>query len=175
MSNTQPKNTDSQQIQLGPNGLQGFDYVSTRHDALIPIGVPVSALLEPAFWAHHGVKLKPMDEIRARAEDGTWMANFLVLDCSRTWAKVKQLDYHSLTSGDVAVTQASEAEVKAVMDAHQVVHRGPHKWSVVRKSDKAVLEENLGEKEKATAWLEDHARAMVGAPKPAARPENVAA
>ena len=148
--------------QLPPNGLQGFDYVSTRHDALVPIGVPPEALLVPSFWAHQAVKLAPWHEIRARAEDGTWMATYVVLDCSRTWAKVKQLSFHSLTTGDVAMSQSSEAEVKATMRKFKVVHRGPHKWSVVRVADNAVMVEGIEQRDGANEWLDKHVRSEVG-------------
>ena len=163
-----------QLIQLQPNELANFDYVSTRHDAKVQQGVRPEHVLVPAFWAHHAVKLKPFDEIRVRAEDGTWMATYVVLDCSRTWAKVKQLSLHQLGTADVALTQASESEVKAFAAQHNIVHRGPHKWSVVRKADKAVLTEGLAQKDEATAWLDRHAREQVGVPN-TVRAEPVAA
>jgi hypothetical protein len=37
--------------------------------------------------------------------------------------------------------------VQAFIDAHKVVHRGPHAWSVVRKGDKAVLEQGIAVKD----------------------------
>jgi len=157
---------DKQLIQLSPDALGQLDYVSTRYDARIPQGVTPQDIANPAFWAHHAIKLKPFDEIRVHTEDGTWMAYYLVLDCSRTWAKVHLLSAHRLTTGDVAMSQASEAEVKTFIEHHTIVHRGPHKWSVVRKGDKAVLVEGLGQKDEATLWLETHARANIGAPAP---------
>jgi hypothetical protein len=173
MSDT--KATDKVIPQLPPQALQGFDYVSQRHDALIPNGVKPEDMLNPAFWAHQAVKLAPWHEIRARAEDGTWVANLLVLDCSRTWAKVKQLSFHSLTTADVAISQASETEVKAIKDLHKVVHRGPHKWSVVRNEDKAVLVEGIEQRDGATEWLDKHARAQVGGAAATSQPAAVAA
>ena len=169
------KSTDRQMIQLGPNDLFPFEYVSTRHDAKIAQGVKPEDLLVPGFWAHQATKLKPLDEIRAHAEDGTWIANYLVLDCSRTWAKVKQLSLHQLGTADVALTQASELDVKSFKDQHLVKHRGPHKWSVVRKADGAVLEQGMGLRDEAEAWLENHARQHVGAPPATAKPQPVAA
>jgi hypothetical protein len=155
---------EQQLIQLAPGALELFEQVSLRYDAEIAPGIPPEALLVPGFWAHHAVKLRPMHEIRARAADGTWVGYYLVLDCSRTWAKVQCLSMHRLTTGDVALTQASEAEVKAFIDQHKVTHRGPHKYSVVRKADNAVLTEGIQVKEDAIAWLERHARAQIGAP-----------
>ena len=145
--------SDVQRPQLGPSDFALFEYVSTRHDALIQEGVKPEEIVDPAFWAHHAVKMRPMDEIRARAVDGTWMANLLVLDCSRTWAKVKMLDLHRLTTADVALTEASSAERRAFIEAHEIRLRGTHKWSVIRKQDKAVLQEDLGTKEAAEEWL----------------------
>ena len=169
-----PEN-QQQQIQLPPNSLQALDYASTKHDALIPQGVQPEELLKPEFWAHHGVKLRPWDEIRARAEDGTWLAYYVVLDCSRTWAKVHQLALHRLTTGDVAMTQASEAEVRAFVKAHEVRFNQGQKWHVVRKLDRQVVQEQIAEKDAAIAWLDKHARGQVGAPTVAAKPEAVAA
>lgn len=147
--------------QLAPSALQLFEQVSSRYDAAVPQGIAPEALLDPAFWAHDAKKLRPFDEIRIRAEDGTWIADLEVLDCSRTWAKVKILRIYQLTSPDVALTQASEQEVKDFVAKHQVTWRGQHKWSIVRKSDKAVLMQGL-EKDAAALWLEAHARTQIG-------------
>lgn len=167
-----PNQNDNQQIQLPPNALVLLEQVSLRYDALIPQGVEPAELLKPAFWAHEAIKLQPMNEIRARAEDGTWIAYYVVLDCSRTWARVHQLSFHRLTTGDQSMTQASELEIKAFVDAHTVMWRGPHKWSVVRKLDKEVLQEGM-DKDMASAWLASHARTQVLAK--ATAPEPVAA
>ena len=150
--------------QLAPGDFALFEHVSTRYDALIPQGVTQEQLVNPAFWAHHAVKLRPMDEIRARAQDGSWMATLVVLDSSRTWAKVKLLSIDHLTTGDVALTEASIAERKAFIDGHDIVLRGQHKWCVIRKQDKVVVQEDLGTKAAATAWLEALATNIGGAP-----------
>jgi hypothetical protein len=157
--------------QLAPMALNGFDYVSTRFDALIPIGVTLEQILKPAFWAHHAVKLKPMDEIRARAEDGTWLAYLVVLDCSRTWAKVAHLAMHNLTTRDVSLTQASLQELADFIAGHKVVHRAQHKWSVVRKVDNAVVSEGHEQKDAAEKALEKHARESIGVKATAKLPE----
>lgn len=155
------------QKQLPPSELWTFEHVSTRYSARIPQGVDPDDLLMPAFWAHQAMKLRPMDEIRAHAEDGTWVAYFLVLDCSRTWAKLHRLALHRLTTADVSQSQASEEEVKAMIAEHTVAFRGQHKWSVIRKSDRAVLLEGKEEKPEAIKWLEAHVRSLLGVPAPA--------
>lgn len=156
---------DKQLIQLPPQALALLDYVSTRHDAIVPAGVEPKDILVPAFWAHHAVKMRPMDEIRARAEDGTWVVNLIVLDASRTWAKVQQLGpVHRLTTADVSLTQANESEVEAFKAAHKVIHRGPRGWSVVRKADSAVLAEDKAVKSDADAELDRLARTQTTPP-----------
>ena len=150
--------------QLPPGNLNPFEQVSTRWDVIVPMGVPAEAMQDPAFWAHRAVKMKPMDEIRARAEDGTWMANLVVLDSSRTWVRVMILGVYKLTTGDVALTQASADEVQAAIAKHKILHRGPHKWSVVRMADNAVMHQGEEQKDAAIAWLEGYARQTIGAP-----------
>lgn len=168
-----PESQDKPLPQLAPGDFALFDHVSTRYDALIAQGVSPEQLVNPAFWAHHAVRLRPMDEIRARAADGTWMAQLVVLDCSRTWAKVKLLRMDHLTTADVALTEASIAERKAFIDGHDIVLRGQHKWCVVRRQDKVVVQEDLGTKDAAKAWLEALATNIGGAP--AALPKTPAA
>lgn len=172
------ENKDQQAVQLGPNDLQLFEYISTRYDAVIPQGVDPQQILRPEFWAHHAVKLRPMNEIRARSEDGTWLAVLVVLDCSRTWAKVHMLSLHRLTTSDVSLTQASQAEVDAKIDQHEIKFAQGRKWHVVRKGDRAVVQENIGEKEAAIAWLAKYARENAGVPAvvpPEAKPDPVTA
>jgi hypothetical protein len=154
--------------QLAPQDLQEISYVSTRHDAKIAQGVSIEDLKVPAFWAHHAVRLRPMDEIRARAEDGTWVAYLLVLDASRTWARVKVLTHHLLGTADVSLTQAAEEEVRKLKDGYKVSHRGPHRWSVVRKLDNQVMSEGLAQREDADHWLDRYVREQVSAPPPEA-------
>jgi len=158
---------DKQIVQLAPNDLANFEYISTRYDAKIQQGVTPEELLAPAFWAHHAMKLKPMDELRARAEDGTWVAYLIVLDASRTWARVQLLSVHRLTTADVAMSQANEGQVKAIKEAHKIAWRGPHKWSVVRITDDNVLHDGEQQKDLAHAWLDRWAREQASAPPPA--------
>lgn len=153
---------DKPQIQLSPGSLQQLDQVSVRYDAEVPMGVDQKDLLKPEFWAHHAARLRPWDEIRARCVDGTWLATYVVLDASRTWARVQQMSFHRLTTGDQAATQASEQDVKAFKEAHRVDYRGPLKFSIVRKSDGAILEENIGTKAAALTKLDTIAREHTG-------------
>lgn len=168
------KQADKPQVQLPPNALYPFEHVSTRHAAVVQQGVKPEDMLAPAFWAHQALKLRPYDEIRVHCEDGSWMANVVVLDCSRTWAKVIILNHYPLTTGDVSLTQASEQAVQEYIAGHTITFRGQHKWSIVRKSDKNVLFEGIEMKDEALKKLELHARSTLGVPAAAKPAETVA-
>lgn len=146
-----------QEIQLAPTALKDFDYESRRLAATIPTGIDPKELLKPAFWAHHGKDLRPFNEIRCLSEDGSWIGYYLVLDCARNWAKVECLSFHELDKGT-----ASADEVQEFIDAHEIAFRGPLKWAVKRKSDGAILTENISDKKEAEKWLEKHAKDTVG-------------
>lgn len=115
----------------------------------------VEDMLKPAYWVHVASKLKPWDRIEARANDGTWWAEFMVLESGRNFARVTLLRQHNLTTSDVAQSQV------AAMVEYKVVHRGPHcKWSVVRQSDKQVMHEGEAMRDGADAWLKNHLVAL---------------
>ena len=148
-------------IQLGP-GFEMmclFETASTNWNVRVPVGVEREDLLAPAFWSNHANGKSPGDEIRALADDGTWRATYLVVDSAKTWLKVKELTFTALAGQEHA---ESDLLVKAFLGEHDVVHRGPRKWSVLRKADGAVLVEDIQEKEVAYQWLDKHARAQVG-------------
>lgn len=158
----------AQAVSLSTDRLALLETMSLVHDALIPADVHPLHLLEPAFWAHSATKLAPWHEIRARAEDGSWMGRYVVLSSDRTWAKVKCIAFHEFApilalepeqpKGPEDSTEATP-DVQAVIDAHKVTHRGPKGHSVIRASDKAVLVENLPTKADAELWLRNHAQA----------------
>lgn len=151
-----------QTVQLAPGDLSGFEYMSTRWDAKIGQNVTPDQLLNPAFWAHQALQLRPFDEIRARSEDGSWIAHLVVLDCSRTWAKVKIDRVLMMTTSDVAMSAAQAEEIKAFIASHNIVWRSPTaKWAVIREIDKSVIHEGEASKTDAATWLEKHANQQV--------------
>lgn len=145
-------------VQLGP-GFERmclFETANTRWNVSVPIKVTREHLLVPAFWAHHANGKRPGDEIRALADDGTWRAEYLVLDSAKTWLKVKELNFIELSVQEKAET---EMQVKAVEGEYEVVFRGPRKWSVLRKHDGAVMQQDIQEKDVAHQWLYKFVRA----------------
>ena len=112
-------------------------------------------LLDPSYWAHVTSKFTPWDHIEARANDGAWWAEYIVLSVDRAFARVAMLRKVNLTTPDVALSQATGPQ------AHEVKFRGPHsKWSVIRNSDKQVLFEGGALREDAEGWLRNHLKAF---------------
>lgn len=125
--------------------LQGAEYERLVFSATAHLGTVPEDLLAPEYWAHVANHMKPWAKIEARAEDGTWYAEYLVLDVGRTWAKVKLLSQHSLTTKDVSISQSNNIGL-------EVRFRGARKWSVVRTADASVMAEDM-DKETAMAKM----------------------
>jgi hypothetical protein len=153
--------------QLPPNCLQQAEFQFTVWSAVIPNGLLPAQLLEPGFWAPEAPKLKPFDEIRARAEDGTWLARFVVVEVGRTWANLQQLELHNLGTKDVSLTKVAAQKLTEARKEFRVYHRGPKGWSVVRKSDKQVMHEGAATQAAAETWLDGHLK-TTGAGEPVA-------
>jgi len=117
-------------------------------------GVTKEDLLKPDYWSHVSFQFRPYDRIEARCDDGTFFAEYLIMSCERTFAKVKELSFTSLTSRDVAMTQAEQS-------AYEYKYRGPScMHSIIRSSDKVVMVEKLDSKQDALTWLHEHEKAM---------------
>lgn len=149
--------------QLPVNMIQEAEFSYTVHSAFIPSGYKPEQMLEPGFWAVHATRFKAFDEVRARAEDGTWMARLLVLEAGRTWVRMKQLEFHNLGTQDEALTRAANMETEEQKKLFTVVHRGPRGWSVVRNSDKQVMHENAQTRDSAALWLDEYMKTTAGA------------
>lgn len=117
-------------------------YVATAHEQTQP-----EDLLEPEYWSHVAEKLKPWDKIEARADDGSWYAEYLVLDTSCRWARLALLAKYDLTTSDVSLSQAAR-------DEYKIEWKGPaRKFCVIRNSDNAMVHEGEQTKVGAHQWL----------------------
>lgn len=137
------------------------EHVNTTYVVTVEGGLTKAQIIHPDFWGHVAAKLRPYDEIKVRCDDGSFYAQLLVLSAERTFARVRVLAWHDLTTADVAKTQAESAEKPSVTPAgptdYEVRQRGPHlKWCVVRLSDSQVLREKEPTKRDAEKWLDDY-------------------
>lgn len=169
-----PKAQRKEDPRLGVGMLEGAEFIFTVWCAKPAAGISPESLLVPEYWAHHAHRLTPGDEIVARAEDWSWYARYIVLDCARTWAKLKLLigpvslhthDANLQPTQPEGGDHSSQNEVEAYKTGFKLVHRGPRKWSVVRLADDVLMHEDEQEKTGAAKWLDNYAREQVGAPK----------
>ena len=133
---------------MSPGRMRLAEYDRQDWVANVEVGVTVEECLEPAYWAHMAAQLKPYDHIEIRADDGTWVADLVVLGADRTWAKVALKEKYNLTTKDVSLTQAHK---------HTVEWKGPqHRFAVIRTSDSAMVKSGFQGKEDAASWMKEH-------------------
>ena len=138
-----------QPIRMKPAEFARTVYVATAHANTIP-----EDLCKPEYWAHVASSLKPWDRLEVRADDGTWYAEGLVLEVGRGWSRCHLLKVENLSSIDVAQTQAIQ------LAGYEIQYRGEFsRWSVIRKSDRAVVREELGTQGSALDWVHERLKA----------------
>lgn len=116
-------------------------------------------LLRTEYWAHVSAQLKPWDRIEVRANDGSWLAELLVLETARNWSRVHILNAYKLTTTDMALTQS---EIKGKYAEFRLEHMGPHdKWCVIRRSDNQKLHSGAENHDAARDWLDARIKAGI--------------
>lgn len=121
--------------------------VSYHHT--LPAGVPLDAVMDPAYWSHVSSKLRPGYRIEVFAEDGSVWAMLLVLSAGKVEAKVHVLQQVD-TSGVEAIVETLDYEVK---------WRGPAKlFGVIRLSDGEVIKDMMQTKEEANTYLANYVK-----------------
>lgn len=140
---------------LTADRLKGAEFDRIVHTANPPAGHTLEHMLSPAYWAHVAPKLRPWDKVEIRAEDGTYFAEFLVLACDRTWAKMHVLRWDDLTTQDVSLSAAQPAA-----SAYEVKHNPTLHWHVVRKADRQLMHRDAQTAEDAQTWLREHLKVV---------------
>lgn len=119
--------------------------------------IPEADLCRLDFWSHVAAKLRSGDIIEVIPDDLASYVRLIVMRSDRVWTQVKVLEYVDLKEkkidGEAQLIDTSKA------DDLEVKFRGRRKYSVVRKSDGAVLHEDMSELE-AIQWKADHVKAM---------------
>jgi len=109
-------------------------------------------ILLPGYWAHMAAQMNPYDHIEVRSEDGSWIAELIVVEVDRTWAKVLLTRKYDLLPMD-AMPNAEPL--------HKVEWKGPqHRFCVIRLSDGERVHAECKTKDEAIAWMRDHERVI---------------
>ena len=115
----------------------------------------VEDLTNPGYWAHMAALLTPYDHIEVRAEDGSWIANLIVIQTDRSWAKVMLTSKFNLLDTEALPSNIAQ---------HKVEWKGPqHRFAVIRLVDQAVVKNGFQTKDEATGWMREHEK-VISAP-----------
>ena len=122
-----------------------------RWAAVAEDGTTIEDLQRPEFWSHHAHKLRQMDIIDILAEDGSYYAEFMVLQSGVGFAKVLLLREVKLE-----VVSHDDDDLPVV-----VQWKGPQrKHSVIRKADGMVLRDGFTSKGDAWAFAGSYAKTV---------------
>jgi hypothetical protein len=118
-----PKTKEKREVSPAvPNRLQLAEHALQFHVYTAESGDYPEDFLKPEYWSLVATKFQPYDHIEVRADDGTYWAEFLVVSCDRTWARVHKLR-------DARLQVANEQPVDP---DYKVEWKGPHKkWCVI--------------------------------------------
>ncbi len=107
-------------------------------------------LQDPAFWSLVAPQFVPMTRLTIYPDDNSFYAEYLVISCSKTWAKVHELSFKKLT----------DTSTESIPGEYDIKWRGNHyKHSVIRKSDGAIIRDQFGTRDEADLWLKGHVKA----------------
>lgn len=139
------------EIYIDPGRMQLSEFARQDWVANAPEGATPEDIKNPAFWMLMSQQMKPYDRVEVRADDGTWLAEVLVLEAERTYARVSVLNVFELDS---------QADTQVQTD-FEVFWRGPqHKWSVKRTSDNEVVKSGLSTRSEGISWLAEYRKAL---------------
>ena len=135
-----------------PMKLNPTEYETVVWHWTLPIGQKIEDMLEPSYWQHVTMQLRPGHEIKVAAEDRTMWAHLFVRSVGKREAVVSVI--HSQTFGKDIVEQEDDTDTF-------VKWRGPKvKFGVFRKSDNECLHDGFDTKEDAYAWAVNREKGM---------------
>ena len=126
------------------NHVKESPFVAPAFFVTVPQGTLVADLLDPSFWAHVAARLKPNMRLEVVPEDREYYAELFVVAADVNRASV-------VLMRQVRLEAESLPQAESGFD---LKFRGPnYKWSVVRRSDKKVVNDGFEEKAAAQQWL----------------------
>ena len=115
-------------------------------------GVTPEDVAKPEYWAHVAKSLTAGDIVVARAEDLSWLAEYLVQDVGQKYARLATIAVYRFGAPSTGEVEAQDFYPK---------WNGPNgKWAVVRDKDKAIIATGLAAKEDALVWISNHRKTV---------------
>ncbi len=126
------------EITLDPSRMQLAEYLRNDWVVTAEQGTLPEDIVNTAYFAHMASQMKPYDHLEVRVDDGTWLANLIVLQVERNWVRVKLLSMVDLTTTE---------QVEGAPSIYSAQWKGPHlKWSVIRSSDQVNVKSGFADK-----------------------------
>lgn len=120
-----------------------------------PAGIDPDALLNYSIWRNMAVHFRPGDTVEVLAEDFKFWARYLVVDASKTGAKLCKLEF-------VPVGE-SPNDRSLPIDGHTIKWLSPAqgaRWGVIRDRDNVKVQAGFPTREAALTWLVSHLKAI---------------
>ncbi len=150
MANGKEQTEQKEPAKLLENRFGLASYLSNVWRVTTPDGVSEDDILRPEFWAHVAGKIRPCDEIIVVPDDQKFRLHLFVTDAGKQWVKVEKIGRIDFKTADAAPDAS-----------HAVKWRGPvAKWSVIRKSDGAVIRDRLESDDAAQQYARDLDRTL---------------
>lgn len=139
---------------IHPSRMKLAEYERQEWIANAEFGITPEDLLQPGYWSHMAAQMNVYDHIEVRAEDGAWIAELLVIQVDRNWAKVMIRNIYDLVPADT---------LPPAVAMHKVEWKGPqHRFCVIRLSDSEIVKGSFQTKDEATSWMKEHERIIAG-------------
>lgn len=146
-------------LTLAPDRIGIADERRNIHYATVEIGTTIADLKDPAYWSLVSAKFRPYDRIEVIADDGTLWAEFLILACERTYARVYLLREHRLDTRDVSLTRDVPI-VPQMRESYDIRYLASTKHTVIRLSDQKAISENHPTRDAAEAWVREYTKTL---------------
>lgn len=134
-----------------PAEFQTAEHRYRRFDCVVPAGLTQKQLEDPKLWVNVATKLMMFDEVRAIADDHSFVAYLLVLFCQGTDARLKVINGVELESMDGKDAPQGKFDVQL---------RGRKKYVLYNTETGDVIKEDIPTQAQAYKELEDHVNAL---------------
>ena len=134
-----------------PAEFQLAEHRFRRFDCFVPAGLKNKDLEDPALWVHVAPQMKQFDEVRAIAEDHSFVAYLMVMFSQGSDARLKIVNGADLD--DVT-------EIESSNERYKVQLRGVKKYVLYDANTSEIIKENIPTKAKAYKELEDYVLAL---------------
>lgn len=119
-----------------------------RFDAIVPAQIKREELEDPQLWVNVASMMNPGDEVRARADDDSFVALLHVTYSVGNKVRLKMVYQVELESVDYDEMHKSTTD-------YEIKQRGPKKWCIVQMSTGEVIKELIPTQQEAMRELND--------------------